>query len=210
MARVFISHSWEDNTASKAIAEYLKKNGAEIWIDYSRIKGGQSLPQKISDALTWCDTLALVWSRAAATSYYVKLEWQSALSLRKTIVPCRLDDAELPPILSSLLYIDFRSFESGCEKLGQALDLIHTSRQILKSSQIDEKKEIMKRELRDLARKIVELWGQICEIDWSPDDDPDWDERDEHERLELEYESMVRDYRQKFGETYDPLEMLRG
>ncbi|MBD3339990.1 MAG: TIR domain-containing protein, partial [Candidatus Lokiarchaeota archaeon] len=51
MSKVFISHSWEDNEISRKIAENLKRDGAEIWIDYARIHGGDSLPARISEAL---------------------------------------------------------------------------------------------------------------------------------------------------------------
>ena len=45
MPKVFISHSWIDNDISRKIAHDLKRDGAEIWIDYARISGGESLPE---------------------------------------------------------------------------------------------------------------------------------------------------------------------
>jgi len=83
MPKVFISHSWEDNEISRKLAEYLKRDGADIWIDYARISGGESLPRRLSEALEWCDTLVLLWSKSAENSYYVNLEWESALGLKK-------------------------------------------------------------------------------------------------------------------------------
>ena len=68
--KVFISHAWEDNEISRQLAEYLKRDGADIWIDYSKIHGGDSLPRRISEALDWCDTLILLWSKSAINSYY--------------------------------------------------------------------------------------------------------------------------------------------
>ena len=56
MAKVFISHSWKDNDIAKKIAYELKHDGAEIWIDYARIKPGEGLPDRIGEALEWCDT----------------------------------------------------------------------------------------------------------------------------------------------------------
>jgi len=123
MAKVFISHSWKDNDISRKIAHELKRDGAEIWIDYARIKPGEGLPDRIGEALEWCDTLVLVWSKSAAESYYVKLEWQCALDMQKKIIPCIVDDAKRPPILRGFLYIDFRNFTQGYEQLLNALDL---------------------------------------------------------------------------------------
>ena len=123
MRKVFISHSWEDNEISRKLAEYLKRDGADIWIDYTRIHGGDSLPRRISEALEWCDTLILLWSKAAKESYYVNLEWENALDMRKVIIPCPLDETNRPAILRRCLFIDFKNFDSGYRQLAYALDL---------------------------------------------------------------------------------------
>ena len=60
MPKIFISHSWEDNEVSKKLAEYLERDGAEVWIDYKRISGGDSLPVIIGDAIEWCDVVVLI------------------------------------------------------------------------------------------------------------------------------------------------------
>ncbi len=121
MAKVFISHSWKDNEISRKIAQYLKQDGAEIWIDYTTIKSG-AIPVRISQALEWCDTMVLIWSKSAADSYYVGLEWQSALDLQKQIIPCIIDNTNRPAILRGFLYVDFKDFDKGYEKLLQALE----------------------------------------------------------------------------------------
>lgn len=121
--KVFISHSWEDNEISRKLAECLKRDGVDIWIDYTRIHGGDSLPQRISEALEWCDTLILLWSKSAKDSYYVNLEWQNALDLQKVIIPCLLDETKRPAILRRCRFIDFNDFEEGYRQLAYALDL---------------------------------------------------------------------------------------
>ncbi|MDZ7265236.1 MAG: TIR domain-containing protein [candidate division KSB1 bacterium] len=123
MPRVFISHSWNDNNIARKIAEYIKRDGAEIWIDYARIEGGDKLPKIISDALKRCDVLLLIWSRAANESYWVEEEWTNAHALRKKIIPCLLDNTELPAILANRLYIDFTNFNQGYHELCRALKL---------------------------------------------------------------------------------------
>jgi|GEM_PF-1528274 len=124
MAKVFISRSWNDNDISRRIAHDLRRDGAEIWIDYARIKAGDTLPERISNALEWCDTLVLVWSKSAEASYWVKKEWQSALTLKKEIIPCIIDDTPLPAILCSLIYIDFKDFNQGYKHLLEALEQV--------------------------------------------------------------------------------------
>lgn len=123
MPKVFISHSWEDNNISKQIASYLKQAGAEVWIDYARISGGDSLPEVIGEAIEWCDTMVLVWSKSAACSYFVKLEWTCGLTNQKRIIPCVVDNTRLPTILSGFLYINFGDGKQDFIELGRALKL---------------------------------------------------------------------------------------
>jgi len=115
--KIFISYSWEDKKIAQRLRDELKANRAELWIDYSKIQAGDSLPRRISDALDWCNILLLIWSEASRKSEWVELEWTSALTLKKIIIPCVLDEAKLPTILSNILYIDFRNFEKGFQAL---------------------------------------------------------------------------------------------
>ena len=121
MPKIFISHSWKDNDISRKLAAELKRDGADIWIDYERIEGGHSLPEVIGEAIEKSDTLVLIWSHSAVDSYYVHLEWNCALNLKKRIIPCVLDGQKLPPILSAFLYHDFSSFKDGYVKLAHDL-----------------------------------------------------------------------------------------
>jgi len=121
--KIFISHSWEDNEISRKLAEYLKRDGAEVWIDYAKIEGGESLPKVISNAIDWCDTLVLVWSKSAMESYWVEEEWTCAHSLRKRIIPCIVNKSRLPSILLSKLHIDLKNLEKGYPYLARALRL---------------------------------------------------------------------------------------
>jgi hypothetical protein len=121
--KIFISHAWEDNEISRKLAEYLKRDGAEIWIDTSRISGGDSLPEVIGEGIEWCDIFILIWSKSAKSSYYVKLEWNCAIDNQKRIIPCLIDDEKLPTILSPFLHLGFENFDKGYYELALTLKL---------------------------------------------------------------------------------------
>jgi hypothetical protein len=76
--------------------------------------------------LEWCNTLLLVWSKPAKASHWVKLEWTNAISLRKLIIPCPIDETPVPPILANTAYIDFSNREQGLRGLLHALQLAQT------------------------------------------------------------------------------------
>jgi predicted esterase len=85
--RIFISHAWEDKALVRRLEKTLADAGAQVWVDHAGIRGGDNLPERINDALERCNTLLLVWSKAAKSSHWVKLEWTNAISLRKLIIP---------------------------------------------------------------------------------------------------------------------------
>lgn len=126
MSKVFISHAWEDSEISKKLAEYLRRDGAEVWIDTSRISGGDNLPEVIGKGIEWCDIFILIWSKSAKISSYVKAEWSCAFNIDKRIIPCLVEKEKLPVLLSHLLYIDIGNFEQGYYNLSKALNLIST------------------------------------------------------------------------------------
>jgi hypothetical protein len=121
--RVFISYAWEYQPLAKQLQADLQRDGVEVFVDYEKITGGDSLPARISAALEWCNTLILLWSAEAAQSYYVAQEWESAFHLQKRIIPCVLDGTVLPALLRGRLYLNFSSFEWGYVQLCHALGI---------------------------------------------------------------------------------------
>jgi hypothetical protein len=120
-ARVFMSYSWKDKPAARRLEEALSRIGVDVWVDHERVRGGDPLARSLSDGLEWCDTLLLVWSAAASSSEWVEREWSAALSRRKRIVPCMLDDARVPALLANYVAVDLRDFEAGVGELEKAL-----------------------------------------------------------------------------------------
>jgi len=119
--KVFISYAWKNQPIAKQLQKDLLRDGVEVFVDYEKITGGQSLPARISAGLEWCNTLVLLWSAEAAESYYVSQEWTSAFHLKRKIVPCMLDRTELPALLRGKLYLDFAVYETGYAALRRAL-----------------------------------------------------------------------------------------
>ncbi len=125
--RLFISHAWEDSHLVLRLQTELQAAGAEVWVDREGIRGGDNLPERISDALEWCDALLLIWSKAASKSPWVKLEWTNAIALNRIIISCLLDNSQLPSILASKAYLDFRNLDQGITQLLHALKISRQS-----------------------------------------------------------------------------------
>lgn len=122
MAKLFISHSWENKPVARKLTEDLGRSH-EVWIDHVELHGGDPLLLEIQRAIENCDSLILLWSAPAKASRWVTMEWEAALIEAKPLIPCRLDDAELELFLRRLLWIDFRgSYDTGLSKLRDSLD----------------------------------------------------------------------------------------
>ena len=73
-----------------------------MWRDQERLRGGARWPRALGEAISTCDFFLLCWSGQAKASDFVDLEWNTALALKKPIVPYLLDDTPLPPTLSAV------------------------------------------------------------------------------------------------------------
>jgi len=137
MPKIFISHAWEDNELSRKLARNLMRDGANVWIYFTQIDIGHQLPETSKQAIEWCDTFVLIWSKFAASSYCVSLEWQNALHLNKNIIQCLADNSKRSASLRSFYHLDFSNFEKGYSNLTHFIN-INASEKILPQNIDDE------------------------------------------------------------------------
>lgn len=102
MPTVFVSYSRDDLGQVKSLHALLETKGVEIWRDQQNLYGGVAWPEALGRAIADQDVFVLCWSAAAAASHFVTFEWNTALALKKVIIPYLLDDTALPPALSSV------------------------------------------------------------------------------------------------------------
>jgi len=159
--QIFISHAWEDKPFVRRLEAALKTSAdIEVWIDHSNIRAGDRISRRVSDALEWCNTLLLVWSNKASSSSWVELEWNAAVNLHKTVIPCLLDETKLPAIISGMAYISFINFDAGITYLFKTFN-IDTQEGALKwenpSQEVSKSQDLMIDQVTDFEfKKIVE------------------------------------------------------
>ena len=108
ISRIFISFAKENHDLARNVAKLLFKNKYSVWLSSQQIVPGSNFISEISEALSDCETLILLWSKYANDSLFVKRGWTAAVNLNKRIIPCKLDNSDLPAILSSLQFIEFK------------------------------------------------------------------------------------------------------
>ena len=97
MPSVFLSYSRADLPLIEQLAARLRASSPEIliWRDQEKIYGGQQWPKVLGEAIADQDVFLLAWSKNSAASHFVEFEWCTAIALKKTIVPCLLDETPL-------------------------------------------------------------------------------------------------------------------
>lgn len=121
--KIFVSYAHKDLPAARWIEACLTACGVKVWLDEGQIAVGQSVPLRISEGLSESQYVILLMSEASMSSPWVQREWLPSL-VRETVtgkailLPARLDDCEIPAIISDKRYADFRkSFVRGVSEL---------------------------------------------------------------------------------------------
>ena len=110
---IFISYSRTDVAFVDWLAKRLVARRHHIWMDRWELSIGDSLISKIQGALTDSDAMLIVLSKNSVGSEWCKKELNSGLmreleEKRVLILPCVIDDCNIPLFLREKLYADFR------------------------------------------------------------------------------------------------------
>jgi formylglycine-generating enzyme required for sulfatase activity len=161
--KFFFSYARADSEFVLKLAEDLRSNGINLWLDRLDIPGGVRWDDAVEEALHASPCLLVVLSPASVTSDNVKDEISFGLENRKTIVPVLYKDCAVPFRLRRLQYIDFRvGYDDGFKRLVQTLKPLDqpSTQQPVTSVPASEKKEtegvspIPERALQEAASKL--------------------------------------------------------
>jgi tetratricopeptide (TPR) repeat protein len=126
----FISHASRDMDSAVRVEQRLSAEGFSAWVDHDNIRAGGLLIPKLQAALQDCKNIVVLWTSTSAESAWVTTEWTSIVNLnhqkettiKKGVIPCRLDDTPLALFLLNYVFCDFRaSFDNGLGSLLEAL-----------------------------------------------------------------------------------------
>ena len=109
---IFLSHNSKDKAIVEPIAIRLKEIFGQdnVFYDSWSIQPGDGIIDKMNEGLANCSLFFFFVSNNSLNSYMVKLEWQNAVMKMSKgnakLIPVRIDNCIIPPILSQSLYID--------------------------------------------------------------------------------------------------------
>jgi predicted nucleotide-binding protein len=124
---LFISYSHQNKDFVDKLAAHLVQHKARVWIDRWELNVGDSIIDKIQNAIQESDALIVVVSKASMDSQWCKKELSSGFlreleEKRIVVMPILLENCEMPVFLRGKKYTDFRTdFNEG---LFQTLEAI--------------------------------------------------------------------------------------
>jgi hypothetical protein len=133
--RVFIVYAREDLNAARKLAEDLKENGFNPWLDVDEITPGQVWQKAVLRSLEESATALVLVSQHLSKKGFVQDELKAALDILQErqkdvspVVPVRLDDSPVPERLSHIQWVNLFE-ENGLGRLIAGLDKIVKSTQ---------------------------------------------------------------------------------
>ena len=114
----FVSYSRADQIFALRLAEQLRAEGVNLWIDQLDIAAGERWDRAVEEALETAQGLLVLLSRTSVESENVLDEVSYALSEQRRVIPVLFENCEIPFRLRRLQYIDLTDdYNQGFAKL---------------------------------------------------------------------------------------------
>jgi TIR domain len=120
----FISYSHADKDLAIALKAALVARGCAAWRDEDELQVGDSLVERVADAVHEFEFMAVLVSEASKGSDWCKKELSIAATNglkdgKVRVLPLRVGETEMPPVLSDLVYApnDLDTVDAAAQKL---------------------------------------------------------------------------------------------
>ena len=179
---IFMIHSSKDKFFVRTLTEHLRGYGIKVWLDEAEINIGDSLTERIGEAIENTDFVGVVLSHNSVNSHWVQRELQIALQKeikgkKVVVLPILIENVKIPPFLEDKLYADFTNPEKFENELSKLLRTLGVS--VAKEKEVVETKPIelpqkVPAQLTSTERKLTTFEDiKILEIDDSESYKPD-------------------------------------
>lgn len=124
---IFISYSHADKDFATRLAHQLVMHKANVWIDEWELHVGDSLIDRIQQAIQDSSALLVILSKSFVESEWCKKELSGGLireleERRVVVLPVLLEDCKIPIFLKDKLYADFRKdFDKGLKAVLESI-----------------------------------------------------------------------------------------
>lgn len=109
MSSIFLSHSSHDKTVAQQVKARLTQWGYHVFLDFHETDGipaGRDWKKELYANLRQCRAVIILCSHASLSSRWCFAEITHADALGKRVVPLKIDEAQIDPIITSVQVID--------------------------------------------------------------------------------------------------------
>jgi hypothetical protein len=99
---VFVSYSEKDHLAATLVGTLRSIPQVRIFIAHEVRSPGMSIRQKVNVAIEQAQVFLLLWTHRSKSSEWVAYEIETALRMKKRVVPVLVEDVELPDVLRDI------------------------------------------------------------------------------------------------------------
>jgi tetratricopeptide (TPR) repeat protein len=175
MAKAFISYSSGDmRFVTRITNDLVAKSPIPIFFAPWDIAAGESLVEKIDTALSESDYFIPLLSRSFLASDWASTELRAATNMaidkRITVLPVKIGECEIPPLLSHLKYVDFTNIDYDIA-LNNLVEAITPGKEYLAG--IDRLKSYLSSH-QLTSQELVAIGKEVLEAHW----ESRWDERE--------------------------------
>ncbi|MGI5399997.1 FxSxx-COOH system tetratricopeptide repeat protein [Streptomyces sp. CA-135486] len=110
---MFVSHAGADRAWAEWVAWQLEDAGYEVELDYWDWRAGENFILKMNTALERGRMLAVFSAAYFDPDRFTTDEWTAVLAAKKKLIPVRIDDAAVPPVLTPVLAASLVGLEEG-------------------------------------------------------------------------------------------------
>jgi hypothetical protein len=125
---IFISYCRSDaRLYATELKQRLEAYGLEVWMDVYVVRPGDNFPKVMGDAIAKCTTMILLWSHNAPKSHFVEMEWNTAMALKKTILPVSLAyQIEVPAALTAIQWLEGKDLSTVVTSIISSLPMTNS------------------------------------------------------------------------------------
>lgn len=124
---IFISYSHKDKAFVDQLAMQLVHRNVSVWVDRWELSVGDSLLERVQDAVDGASALLVILSKASVTSEWCKKELSAGLlreleKKRVIVMPVMLEECDVPVFARGKMFADFRTdFDAGIRTLVEGI-----------------------------------------------------------------------------------------
>jgi WD40 repeat protein len=119
MAKVFISHATEDDSAAQLVHGWLVEDGHEAFLDHDLLDGielGEEWERRLHERLRWADAMVCLVTSAYVGSRWCTTELGVARSWGRRLLPISVEPGVTHPMLPSVQYTDLAENADAARK----------------------------------------------------------------------------------------------